>query len=166
MAIITIYENSSSLASSSDILETYLKNGSNTQFNVDGSVTPVLFTYTPPTGKSLELTSIQFGMTSPSAVTVTTDFMHLAGGLTNGLAIIVDGIEIINWKNNRDINLSMEDILAPLIFAKQDRQINGKLFTQAQFGRKILVSNSISFKIQDNLSTLVGAICKIQGKLR
>lgn len=40
------------------------------------------------------------------------------------------------------------------------------LETYLKDGRKILVSNSISFKIQDNLSTLVGAICKIQGKLR
>lgn len=29
-----------------------------------------------------------------------------------------------------------------------------------------IYENSNSFKIQDNLSTLVGAICKIQGKLR
>ena len=145
-------------------VDAHLLNGTNYNMAVDGSVTPVEFSYDVPTGKYLELTRIMFGFEATTAFSAEL-FANLPA-LTNGIDLVCDNTTFVNWKTNSDIKLSMYDTDAPAAFAKIERQLNGRFTMRRAFGGDLRVNNAFKFVINDDLSSLVAFQVKIQGVLR
>ena len=152
------------LVDPAEAIDAYLTNNGSNELSVDGSVTPVEFSYNIPAGKQLSLNRIMFGLEGHTSFSAEL-FANLPS-LTNGIDLICDVVNIVNWKNNSDIKLSMYDTDAPVSFAKTDRQLNGRFTMDRAFGGKLRVVNNFKFVINDNLSTLVSFKVKIQGVLK
>jgi hypothetical protein len=139
--------------------DTRLYNGSSELMNVNGSVTPVNFDFTPASGETWYLDSITLflqdnGVTSPTSFGAITE-------LTNGLEFRVksNGTEylISSCKNNMHLSLHFkEDQFVPGttgLFETAD------IFTgRANFKNPIILKNSTSdfvrMRVRDNLSGL------------
>lgn len=90
-----------------------LQNGGSSDLNVDGSVTPVIFSASPPTGKKWFIHSVTLIMEDESINF--TKFGGISGGLTNGIEFrIKEGGEaektLGTFKTNGDLHTFTTDI--------------------------------------------------------
>lgn len=152
-----------------NFLTTYLLNGESNDMGVDGSETPVAFSYTVPAGKVFELGRMLIYAEAGTAFDSTKWFNLTA--LTNGVDIVVDGVTIDNWKDNIDALTNMFDLSsAGVIFGKSTRTMAGRwTYTRGTEGQPLRVTagNTVDAIINDDLSP-AGIIfrIKIQGELK
>jgi hypothetical protein len=106
----------------SSYFEQLLLDGATIDMAVDGSVTPVDYTYTVPTDQRIRVSRMVFSVEDGNAKFDAADFGQIGGGLSNGVEIsnTPDGGSpdiLTNWKNNRDMRHSMP------FFQQQSEQI-------------------------------------------
>lgn len=145
----------------------YLKNGSSSDMNVDGSSTPVEFTISPPSGKIWYVRTISIVIEDDNINF--TKFGGIAGSLTNGvdfkvkqnglaevlLANVKRNAEFASFTDELDITSASSDIL---IAHLKLRQNSGTSF-------KLVNSNSDYIKavVNDDLDSLTGFKILIKG---
>jgi hypothetical protein len=147
----------------------YLINDSfspNDNFGVNGSITPYKFTASPPANKYWMVTRILIYISDDAAFSEG-QFGGLGYALTNGLQLLIDGVEIENWYTNEDVIVSMFDVKSETFLGKQDRSIQcrwtfAKAEGEPRYGFKII--DGITFNVRDNLSGLTHAHAKVQGE--
>ncbi len=148
-----------------EMLKTYLLNGSSIEMKVNGSVTPVIFKYTVPTGKILLLVRMIIYLSG------STDFADDKFGnqtaLTNGVEVAVDSNVWEIWKDNIDLTTCMFDTEGRKVFAKDTKSIGGRWTFSKEVGGPIelVAGEIISVTINDNLSGLDHFRAKIGGRL-
>lgn len=148
-----------------NIIIEYFLNGTSPNLNVNGAVTPVVFSKIPAAGKSFHIARIILFIETESPILPNKlgDLLTL----TNGISIIANGVEIDNWKDNEDIITSMYDVnrgydvsgnltsfAARLSFTKFDN-VHGLLIDDE--------TNGFQVKVQDNLSGLTSLRIKMEG---
>jgi len=134
----------------------YMLNGGSDDMTVDGSTTPVDFTYTivgfSPGRWVRNFIDLQDGTQNFQPE----DFGAINGGLTNGIDIIVlkDGVETIleNWKTNMDISMTCYDFTSPF---KAGAYI-GRWTITSDIGSPITLfpDDGLIIRINDNLGAL------------
>jgi len=139
---------------------------SSTDMNVDGSITPVDFVY-EVTGLTRALWHRSFiELTDGNQAFLSDNFGAIAGGLTNGVDIIVlrNGVEKVleTWKTNMDISLTMFDFNSPY---RQGEYI-GRWTLPSDIGSPISLfeGDKIIFRVRDDLLTLDSFRNKIKVK--
>lgn len=151
----------------SEFLRDLADSGLTEFMQVNGSVSPVTYTYAPSRdfilGRALIFIqdNIAFG---------TSDFGAIAGPLTNGVSIQVNGIEIENWKSNVQVMQTAFDInSAGDVFGAPTQLINARwTFYKASGdldGLFVPFGDAVTCIIQDDLSTLLSFCIKVQGEL-
>ena len=82
------------------------EDGTSPLINVNGSVTPIPFTWTPPAGTVFKLDEVDIVFTGPGNINNVSNFMNMST-LTNGLMFEthIDGVvnEVVNLKTNFDL---------------------------------------------------------------
>lgn len=152
----------------SNYITAYLENSGSNDMGIDGSSTPVAFTYAPPAGFDFLAVRILLYMESGSNF-VSTSFMHLAA-LTNGVRTSAGGAELTNWQDNIDIIDDMFDLSnAGVAFSNERRSLAGRwTFTRGTVNEPLTIMNGETFEvlIRDDLSA-AGIIfrIKVQGRL-
>lgn len=141
--------------------------------NVDGSVTPVLFEANPAAGQYWIITRMLIYMEDTTAFS-STEFGGLAAALTNGLSIQVDSGELMNWKDNVDIQTCMFDADGKAVYALATKSLSGRwTFTKSdpddlgpafQDRKGLLVRESVGALVQDNLALLDVFRIRVHGK--
>lgn len=141
-------------------VKTSLLNGASEAMNVDGSVTPAHFDFTPSGSIQYYLESLTVFLEDAGSTDIG-DFGVIPGGLTNGLRILVTksatDYELANIKNNRQ--------LASVFSSHPMLQSNGAGFFNATdnfagtliLGQPVLINGSsdkVRVTVRDNLSTL------------
>lgn len=142
-----------------------LLNGGSNNMAVNGSVTPVTFSYTPLAGFDLEAVRTMLYIESQTAFG--SDEFGDVVALTNGVQINAAGFGVTNWKNNVDVVIEMYDF-ARDAFGKPDKLLIARwTFTRDTNGKTLLVPDGQSFDavVQDDLSSLVIFRMKIKGVL-
>lgn len=147
----------------------YLENGGSRDQTVLGTLgTPITFDYTVPVGKNLELGRMLLYMEGATNFDSTL-FGDLAE-LVNGWIIQAEGIELITWKNNREIATTMFDARGEAIFGKVNRTMVGRFSVNRFSGgtEALTVPSGTTFAsiVQDDLSTLTFLEVAIEGVLR
>lgn len=148
---------------SSHIASIRFKNVANDNMNVNGSVTPVVFTAEVPAGYRLIAYRVLFYLEG------TTAFDSILFGnltkLTNGVLFSLDASQIIFY-DNLDIVMHTHRVFGVEAFSKLARQINGVWALEEMTGGDgILLQGSPTITIRDNLSTLTLFKVEIQGEL-
>lgn len=132
---------------------------------VNGSVTPVTFSYTSPAGFDFEAVRTILYIESQTAF-APDEFGDIAT-LANGVQINAAGSEVTNWKNNVDVVIEMYDF-SRNAFGKSDKLLVTRwTFTKDTNGKTLLIPDGQSFDavIQDDLSSLIIFRMKIKGVL-
>ncbi len=143
--------------------EILLLDGSTIDMAVDGSITPVEYSFTVPTDRRIRISKAVLYLEDGNSNFDSGVFADLGSSLTNGVEVSVtpDGgspIVLTNWKNNRDIRASMS------IFAPQSEQ-TGKggeyrgvwdisNILSAGIGLRLNDGDKFSITIQDDLGPL------------
>jgi hypothetical protein len=134
-----------------NIVTQRLENGGSPDMNVDGT-TPVIFKAVPPANKywMIARLMIYFSGGTPFSEEL---FGNLTA-LTNGISVLCNNVEIINWKDNMDVQTSMFDAEGKEVYALVNRSISGRMsFTKfGSDGKGLRVddnTNGIGIKIQD-----------------
>lgn len=152
-----------------EYLTEYLRsgNGSN-NLCVDGSVTPVVFSVSPPPGQHLEVGRFLLYMRG-TANFDDTKFMHL-DALTNGIEIKINSQLITTWLDNIDIIIDMFDLTsAGIAFGRERLALTGRWsLTKVLGGEGVLCpeGQSVQAIVQDNLAGTGLFRIKVQGELR
>lgn len=146
----------------------YLVNGGSRDQTVLGTLgTPVTFDYTVPAGKDFELGRMLLYMEGATNFDSTL-FGDLAE-LVNGWSIQAEGVELVNWKTNRDLALTMFDARGESIFGKVNRTLVGRFsfnkFSNGADGMTVPSGSTFASIVQDNLSTLTFLEVAIEGVL-
>lgn len=147
----------------SNIASLRFKDVANDNMNVNGSVTPVVFTATVPEGYRLNAYRVLFYIEG------TTNFDSILFGnlpkLTNGVLFELDNASVL-FQDNLDIVLRTHRFFSVEAFSKLTRQINGAwALDETSGGDGIYLHSSPKITIRDNLSTLTLFKCEIQGEL-
>lgn len=82
----------------------YLLNGTNKNLAVDGSLTPVIFSYQPPAGKEYYLTTISIYMDEGGSFTGE-GFASETAPLINGVELLINNNFLVNFKANKDLEI-------------------------------------------------------------
>jgi hypothetical protein len=134
----------------------YMLNGGSQDMTVDGSTTPVDFTYTV-TGISPARWYRNFIDLQDGAVDfLPENFGAINNGLTNGVDIIVvkDGVETVleNWKTNMDISMTCYDFTSPY----RAGSYIGRWTIERDIGNPITLypNDGLIIRIKDNLTAL------------
>jgi hypothetical protein len=150
-----------------EYLTAYLKNDGNNNLCVDGSMTPVVFSTSPPPDRHLEVGRFLLYLRGNSGFD-DTKFMNL-DALANGVQIKINGQLITTWRDNIDIIIDMFDLTpAGIAFGKDARTLAGRWsLTKVLGGEGVLCPDgqSVQAVIQDDLRGGIFRI-KIQGELR
>lgn len=144
----------------------FLLNGSSSEMAVNGSSTPVEFSFTPASGETWVLSSLSI-LIMDSGLTLYSYFGAINSGLTNGLQLILgingNTYEIANVKNNAELVLTFSSdstIMPPSGFLEVGDAYMGTF----KFSAPILLSNStgdfIKIKVRDNLTGLTTLMAK------
>lgn len=132
---------------------------------VNGSVTPVTFSYAPPAGFDFEAVRTMLYIESQTAF-APDEFGDIAT-LANGVQINAAGSGVTNWKNNVDVVIEMYDFSRDA-FGKSDKLLVARwTFTRDTNGKTVLIPDGQSFDaiIQDDLRDLIILRMKIKGVL-
>lgn len=134
------------------IIFKYLTNNGTQDMAVDGSVTPVLFSYGPPAGQRLIIGSIN--VTLKGNLDFDVEKFAYIPALTNGVSILQNGTEIINWKTIRDMTLTFTDY--NYLPVAEEKSIYGRILFARIVGGidgiEIKAGNTFGLLIQDDLS--------------
>lgn len=155
-----------------DFISPSLKNAGSADVNVDGSGTPVTFSYSPPAPNAASIARLIMYLETAGAMDSIL-FGDLTA-LTNGIDIQItdngttDVIE--TWKTNKDILQDMYDFgSAGVLFGKTNRVATGRwTYARATGGsRGLYVPKGGSFEavVNDNLTGLTFLHFHIQGYL-
>lgn len=142
-----------------------LLNGGSNNMAVNGSITPVTFSYTSPAGFNFEAVRMMLYIEAQTAFSPD-EFGDIAT-LANGVQINAAGSGVTNWKNNVDVVIEMYDF-SRNAFGKSDKLLVTRwTFTRDTNGKTLLMLDGQSFDavIQDDLSGLVIFRMKIKGVL-
>jgi hypothetical protein len=147
----------------SNIASLRFMNVTNDNMNVNGSVTPQVFTAAVPAGKRLIGYRVLFYIEGSTA------FDSILFGnlpkLTNGVLFSLDAASVV-FQDNLDILLRAHRVFGVEAFSKLTRQINGAwALDDVTGGDGIFLANSPTITIRDNLSTLTLFKVEIQGEL-
>lgn len=131
--------------------------------NVNGSVTPQIFTATVPEGFKFIAHRVLFYVEGATA------FDSILFGnlpkLANGVLFSLDDAAVV-FQDNLDIVLRTHRFFGVEAFSKLTRQINGAwALDEVTGGDGILLNSSPTITIRDNLSTLSIFKVEIQGEL-
>ena len=156
------------IADETSTVAIYLLNGGSEDQAVNGSVTPVRFSYSPPTGYELICARIVFYMEGTTAFD--SNLFGDITALTNGWAIEMNGVEAMSAKTNRDLGTYMYDMKGDEIYGKVNRTIIGRFsfnkFTDGADGITIRDGESFITVVRDDLSSLTYLEAKIMGVLK
>lgn len=145
----------------------YLKNGSNNNLCVNGSVDPVVFSTSPPAGRHLEVGRFLLYLRSEVAFD-DIKFMHFAA-LTNGVEIRIDDQVVVTWQDNIDIIIDMFDLTsAGRAFGKDRSTLAGRWSLNKVLGGEGVLcpeGQLVEAIVSDNIEGGVFRI-KVQGELR
>lgn len=146
----------------------YLENDGNNNLCVDGSVTPVVFSTSPPAGRHLEVGRFLLylrGLTSFDDI----GFMNFAA-LTNGVEIKINGQLVTTWRTNIDVIVDMFDLTpAGAAFGKDRSTLAGRWsLNKVLGGEGVLCPDGqlVQAVVQDNLAGAGIFRIKVQGELR
>lgn len=149
---------------SGNIVTERLENGGSPNLNVDGT-TPVIFKAVPPAGTYWMITRLMIYFSA--ATPFSEEKFGIITVLPNGVSVMVDNVEITNWKDNMDVQTSMFDADGKEAYTKADRSISGRWsFTRHGTKKGIRVNdevNGFGIKIQDDLQTLSQFRARVQG---
>ena len=141
--------------------------GGSENMGVNGSVTPVEFTYMVPANKILLLRRSFIELTDGNNPFGSQDFGAL-GALSNGVLIEIvkeNGliVELENWKKNVDISSTMFDFENPF----KDGSYVGRWTYERDVGDFITLNPGDTYRmtIRDNLSGVDNFTTKLKGKL-
>jgi hypothetical protein len=142
-----------------------LKNETQENMNVNGSITPVSFKAVPPVGKRWKIQRVLVYLegNNPFGANTFGDLPALVNGTDNKL----NGISVTNWKTNRDMALEMYDLSSPKILAKEDRSFSGRWSFDRAFGNGVMIdaeNNGVEIIIRDDLSSLHSFYIVAQGQ--
>lgn len=127
--------------------------------NQDGSGTPVVFSSTvTPVDKVLILARAILYIET-SAASSSDLFGDIAGGLTNGIDLKINGSVIGNFKTNEEMAIACFDFTGVKNLGKEDRTILARLsfnkFIDGASGLTITAGNTVDMVVNDDLSTLL-----------
>lgn len=131
---------------------------------IDGT-TPVIFKAVPSADKYWLINRL---LIYYSAATPFSENKFGIITLTNGISVLANNVEIINWMDNMDVQTTMFDADSKAAYTKEDRSISGRLsfFKLSVRTEGLLINdntNGFGIKIQDNLSTLTFFRARIGG---
>jgi hypothetical protein len=139
----------------------------NRNLNIDGSIIPKTYFYKPPVGKRLISGRLTFYMAS--GITFSDEKFGSISTLPNGLSVKVNGTEIVNWKTNIDINLSMYDNESPTAYGVDKKSMTGRwTFTNTVNGVRgieILETDGFEIVVRDDLTGLDFLMVSLHGQL-
>lgn len=147
----------------SNIASLRFKNLTVDNMNVNGSVTPQVFTASVPAGYKFIAYRVLFYIEGATA------FDSILFGnlpkLTNGILFELDEAQVV-FQDNLDIVLRTHRFFGVEAFSKLTRQINGAwALDEVTGGDGIILQGSPTITIRDNLSTLTIFKVEIQGEL-
>ena len=149
----------------SESVTAYLLNGSDYEMNVDGSGTPVEYSYSVPERSHFTLFRVFFYIDDNTAFSA--DGFGALNALTNGVSVEVGGYELVNWKDNIDIVTTVFDYVGYPNLGKTTTSGAGRWTMGKGFGRPLPVrgGESIVVRISDDLRGLTHFRFRIQGVL-
>lgn len=139
-----------------NMVVTHLLNGASRDQNVNGSITPAVFSYTPPEGKNFICKRIMLYMEDATAFS-SEKFAGITA-LTNGWEMHINDVAVMNVKDNADFAVLMYDVNGVPSLGKETLTMLGR-FTLANLtrsGEGVTIGNgkSIDVTVQDDLSGL------------
>ena len=144
-----------------------LLNGASKDQNVDGSVTPQEFSYSPPAGYWFDCKRIMIYMEASTAFS-SEKFGNLVA-LTNGWELLINGVVAANTKDNVELALIMFDSGGVPLLGKETQTMLARFtiakLTDGYSGVHIKDGFSISTKVNDDLSTLTRLNVLVEGHL-
>lgn len=149
-----------------NFVNAYLENKESNDMGVDGSSSPVIFSYIAPKCITVIIGRLLLYMEANS-VFHSGKFMNL-NALSNGVKIYVNDSLLTTWKTNIDIVSDMFDTVGGLVFSESGKVLRCRwsFYKACNRSSGILIRNggSISAVINDNLS-VAGIVfrCKVQG---
>lgn len=147
-----------------NIVIQYLLNSGSKNMAVDGT-TPVIFKAAPAVGKKWEIGRMILYYEDTIGFSANT--FGSMPALSNGVSILINNKEVLNWKDNLDVMTSMFDADGKEAYAKADRSIGGRLsfFKFNNIGGVEITDNENGYgvKIQDDLSGLLFFRIRIEG---
>ena len=150
------YKDSLVLNNEDNIVSTYLLNGSSEEQAVDGSVTPQVFSYSPPAGKRFIAARVIIYMEGSTAFD-SNEFGNQTA-LTNGWVLRLNGVDALSASTNRELVSYMFDAHGSELFGKVERTMIGRFsfnkFTEDGKGVTINEGESIATVVNDDLSGL------------
>ena len=134
-----------------------LLNGASADMTVDGSVTPVVFSYSPPPGYTFECTGVRFYMEASTAFSA--ELFGDLPALANGWTLGINNTPFASAKTNMELAIIMDNVNGVTALGKEVRTLLGQLdFTPItgghQSGLTTSVASNVSVTVNDNLSTL------------
>lgn len=146
----------------------YLLNGGSDDLAVNGSITPVDFSYLVPVGKILHLWRTFVTMEDGSQQFVAGDFAGRAA-LVNGLevGIVPDGgvfTPFVNWKTNREVRAEMFDFNNTF---KANGAYTGRWSHNRDVGTFVAVAGGVQAvaRVNDDLSVMDMFTYHLKGRL-
>jgi len=144
----------------------YLTDGGGSEvMAINGATTPTIFDYKPAAGKKIIVGRMLFYFSDSTAFTE--DKFAGITALSNGVSVLVNGVEIKNWKNNIDVVTTCFDAEGRAAFTAINRSLACRwTFSKAAGnveGLTVLETNGIGLSITDNLSGLDFFQAQIQG---
>lgn len=144
----------------------YLTNGSSSSMTVDGSSTPVEFTWSPPSSQTWYLQTIEMLLIDPGTMDAG-DFGSISGSLSNGVLVTIRSqgtlYTIVNLQTNADLSLLFggggTGSNSGSIFDSAGFLDSSDIFRGSKaFSSPIILQNSTSdfvkITIRDNLTSL------------
>jgi len=134
----------------------YMLNGGSDDMTVDGSVTPVDFTYTVSGFSPARWVRNFIDLEDGNQTFLPENFGAISGSLMNGVEIIVlkDGVETIleTWKTNMDISMTCYDFTQPY----RSGSYIGRWTITSDLGSPITLfpNNGVIIRINDDLTGL------------
>lgn len=131
----------------------YLLNGENKNLAVDGSLSPIEFTYQPPPGYEFYLNAIAFYLDEGGAFTGE-GFASESGPLANGIDILINNNLLIKIKANKDLEawFTYQNPLVGSIAAPPTRMIGKHSINYASNGLPARVGiDGVKAVVRDDL---------------
>jgi len=143
-----------------------LSSGGSIAQNVDGSVTPVVFSSTiVPVGKIFICSSLIFYMEGLTAFN--SNLFGNQTSLVNGWLIRMNGVDTVSAKQNRQLAQFVPNMRGEEVFGKLDKTLIGNFdlinFNRAASGVTIRAGNTIDTVVRDDLTGLTFLEVMVQG---
>jgi len=156
------------VADETNLITAELLNGGSNAQNVDGSSTPVSFSYSPPAGFNFICARIIFYMESASAFN--SNLFGSLAALTNGWEMSLNGVIAMGAKQNRELGSYLYDMQGVKIFGKEDKTMIGRFsfnkIVDGGDGVTIRDGESITTIVNDDLTGLTYLEARVEGVLK